>query len=188
MDGLITILILFGLYAVRLSNKSVKKMRQQQQKQRALIETAETMKQEKIPFSKDEWTAYLKEMDPGKKKSAPIARKTVETRVKNVLGDDALQQIQKAVPVQAKASKPIAPAPAFNNDHDEPEGTVSTQGESAVEHARHRQKVLGEEARLRQQQETLQELRHLNRQKLRSAVVMSEVLGKPVSLRPRGYR
>ena len=89
-------------------------------------------------------------------------------------------------PDRSKAAK--APEPMLLSDHDEPEGTVSTQGESTEEHAGHHQKILAEEARMQEVQETLQELRHMNRQKLRQAVVMNEVLGKPVSLRPRGYR
>lgn len=187
MDGLITILILFGLYAMRSSSKK-KKARQQAAQQRAFAEAGEAMLKEKIPFSKDEWTAYLKEMDPGKKKSAPIARKVVEARVKAIVGDDALQQIKKTVPVQAKVATDITPAPAFNNEHDEPEGTVSTQGESAAEHAEHRRKVLAEEARQLEEHEALKELREMNLKKLRTAVVMREILDKPVSLRPRGYR
>lgn len=68
------------------------------------------------------------------------------------------------------------------------EGSVSTQGESEAEHAEHRLRAAAEEAARRQEHEALRELRAANRDKLRTAVVMSEVLGKPVSLRPRtGY-
>jgi len=163
MDGLIGILILIGIFSSFSSKKKKKAQKRASQQQTPAANSQAS--QPKIPFTKEEWSAYLADME---------------------------QQPKPANARPAKVSRAVKPAkapdPVLYLDHDEPEGTVSTQGESAVEHARHRQKVLGEEARLRQQQETLQELRHLNRQKLRSAVVMSEVLGKPVSLRPRGYR
>ena len=165
MDGLISILILIGLFS-SLSKKKKKKAQRQATRRQAPVETPQKPAgQTKIPFTREEWDAYLANMEQLEKKSAPLPAK-------------------RANPV--KAAK--APVPAPHPEHDEPEGTVSTQGESAAEHAEHRRKVLAEEARLRQHQETLQELRHLNRQKLRSAVVMSEVLGKPVSLRPRSGR
>ena len=158
MDSLIGILVLIGIFS-SLSKKKKKQAQKQASK------PASPAAQAKIPFTKDEWTAFLADMEKQEKKP-------------------------KAKPSKpAKAAKPVkAAAPVLHIDHDEPEGTISTQGESAAEHAEHRQRILAEEARLREQQQTLQELRHLNRQKLRSAVVMSEVLGKPVSLRPRGYR
>lgn len=66
-----------------------------------------------------------------------------------------------------------------------PEGM---EGESPLEHAAHRQRVIADEERIHREHEQLRELRSINLQKLRSAVVMSEVLGKPVSLRPRARR
>ncbi|MBP3409442.1 MAG: hypothetical protein J6J78_08460 [Clostridia bacterium] len=163
MDSLIGILVLIGIFS-SLSKKKKKQAQKQADRQQA-PKPAKPSAQAKIPFTKDEWTAFLTDMEKQEKK-------------------------HRAKPAKpARAAKPVkAPAPVLHLDHDEPEGTISTQGESAAEHAEHRQKILAEEAKLREQQQTLQELRHLNRQKLRSAVVMSEVLGKPVSLRPRGYR
>lgn len=161
MDGLIVILILIGILSASSSKKKKKAQKRSAAQQPVAPQPEKPAAQTRIPFTKDEWNAYLADME---KQEKPKAR-------------------------PAKAVRPLkAPAPVLHLDHDEPEGTVSTQGESAAEHAEHRQKILAEEARLREQQETLQELRHLNRKKLRSAVVMSEVLGKPVSLRPRGYR
>ena len=173
MDGLIVILILVGILS------SFSKKKKETQKRVAQARTAEPQSeaqpvkktgQTKIPFTKEEWEAFLAEAKAQEKKPVP-------------------PPMRKAKPVSpAKAAKPArTPAPVLLLDHDEPEGTVSTQGESAAEHAGHRQRVLVEETRLREYQETLQELRHMNRQKLRQAVVMSEILGKPVSLRPRSY-
>lgn len=62
------------------------------------------------------------------------------------------------------------------------------EGESPLEHAAHRQRVIAEEERVRREHAQLRELRSANLQKLRSAVVMREILDKPVSLRPRARR
>ena len=106
--------------------------------------------QRRIPFSKEEWKAYLSEM------SEELVR-------------------------ERAATAPIA--------HDEDdrfhEGFISTQGESAEEHAEHRRRIEAEEAQHRAEREALDDLRSANRERLRAAIVMSEVLGKPVSLRPR---
>lgn len=177
MDGLITILILFGLYAMRSSSKK-KKARQQAAQQRAFAEAGEAMQQGKMPFSKDEWKTYLKE------------------QAKNVIAESASENLQGIVEKpKAKAENPLPAAIKAEPpkllpilEHDEPEGTVSTQGESAAEHAEHRRKVLAEEARQLEEHEALKELREMNLKKLRTAVVMREILDKPVSLRPRGYR
>ena len=169
MDGLIGILILIGIFS-----SFSKKKKQKAQKKAVQARPAgpnpeprpeKAAGQMKIPFTREEWDSFLADMEPQAKKSMPLPVK----------------------PAKAKKTAK-APEPVLLLDHDEPEGTVSTQGESTAEHAEHRQKILAEETRLREHQETLQELRHMNRQKLRQAVVMSEVLGKPVSLRPRGYR
>ena len=87
------------------------------------------------------------------------------------------------------ASKQSSPKPAARVHNDHPgEGSFSTQGESAEEHAAHRRRIEAEEAQLRQERDALDDLRTANRDKLRAAVVMSEVLGKPLALRPRtGY-
>ena len=66
--------------------------------------------------------------------------------------------------------------------------SASMEGESHEEHAEHLRRIEAEEAQHRQEREAIEDLRAANREKLRAAVVMSEVLGKPVALRPRiGY-
>jgi len=165
MDGLIVILILLAIFSASSNKKKKKAQKKAEQARPAAPQPEKPAAQAKIPFTKDEWNAYLTDMEKQEKNPKPQPMKPI------------------------RMTKPVkAPAPVLHLDHDVPEGTVSTQGESAAEHAEHRQKLLAGEARLREQQQTLQELRHLNRQKLRSAVVMSEVLGKPVSLRSKSYR
>ena len=82
-----------------------------------------------------------------------------------------------------------APAPQPRVElHSEFEEGSSFEGESHEEHAKHLRRIEEEEALHRQELEALNDLREANLDKLRAAVVMSEVLGKPVSLRPRvGY-
>lgn len=68
------------------------------------------------------------------------------------------------------------------------QGSLSTQGETAAEHAEHRRRIAAEEERLRLETQRLEDVRRVNLDQLRAAVAMSEVLGKPLSLRPRGRR
>lgn len=85
--------------------------------------------------------------------------------------------------------QPRPERPSLHMMHDdEPEGSISTQGESEKEHAEHREEMFAREMHLRKKQDELQDLRRMNLKKLRSAVVMSEVLNKPVSLRARNSR
>lgn len=179
MDGLITLLIIFGIFALKSSRKK-QRAQQQAARKNGFKEAGETLAkaQEKIPFSREEWTAYLKaQAQPEEKKPAarPVAAKPA------------------AKPVAVKPA-PVKPTPVRALEHDDPEGTISTQGthstegETAAEHAEHRLKVLREEASRRLEHEAIQDLKSMNLKKLRSAVVMSEVLDKPVSLRRRGYR
>ena len=106
---------------------------------------------------------------------------------KPVCGQVRMDEIPQvaAKPAPAKKAVPAAAKPVPQLLHDEPEGTISTQGESRAEHAQHRRRILEEEARLQAEKDALEELRSANLEKLRSAVIMSEVLGKPVALRGR---
>ena len=85
----------------------------------------------------------------------------------------------------SKKAKPVKKPRPIVELHGKPEGSISTQGESDEEHAEHRRRIAAEEEMRQQEHETLRELREANLERLRAAVVMSEVLGKPVSLRPR---
>lgn len=178
MDGLFTILILFGVFALTSSNKK-KKAQRQAEKQRAFRESAEAVQQEKIPFSKDEWADFLRrQANP----SAPKPRPEPAPKPVQAAPKPAAKPAPEAKTAKLPERKPL------HLQHDEPEGTVSTQGESAAEHAEHRRKVLAEEAKRREEHQAMEDLRAMNLQKLRTAVVMSEILDKPVSLRRRGSR
>ena len=199
MDGLIGLLIILGISSVFSSNKKKKQQQRSAAKQRAFRDAAEAMQAGKKPYAREEWKQFLSEMEgaPAKKPApaAEIAKPAVQ------IPEPAVQPAAPAVqaakpPVQAASAEPLipkkapqktpaAPAPLLYMDNDAPEGSISTQGESAAEHAMHRQKILAREEAIRREHEALQEVRSLNLKKLRTAVVMSEVLGKPVSLRPR---
>ena len=175
MDGLIAILVIFAIINA-ITSKNKKKA--EEAKKKAGMPQSATQPQRpaqpqsrpkphprsqarpqpqqvRIPYSKEEWAAYLSALNSG-----------------------------------AAASPKPAPAPKPEPElHEGYEGMVSTQGESAEEHAKHHRRIQEEEARRQQEYDALADLREANLDKLRAAVVMSEVLGKPVSLRPRtGYR
>lgn len=98
-------------------------------------------------------------------------------------GAAAKPTVTAAKPAQAAAKPAVTAVAAMATA---PEGSLSTQGEQPLEHARHQARVAAREAQLRRERESMEALRNLRLEKLRAAVVMSEVLGKPVALRPRG--
>ena len=176
MNGLIALFVIIGIVnALTSKNKKEKQAKKRAAQARAFdnaIPKAQAKskprpqpqpkskvveRQMRMPFTKEEWKAYLSEM------SEELVAK--------------------------KAASSAAPAAAaYDEGESFHEGFVSTQGESAEEHAEHRRRIAEEEAQHWQEREALNDLRNANREKLRAAVVMSEVLGKPVALRPRiGY-
>lgn len=192
MDGLISILIIIGLAAFSSSRKKKKKAQEKATaRDRAFKEASQTIEQAKIPFSREEWDALLKAQKPSEDAAKPKAApaKPRAKPAKPAKPANTAKPANAAKPAEPRPA-PVVPAatPALRIEDDAPEGTVSTQGESIAEHAAHVARIHAEESRLLQTQQMLQTLRGLNRQKLRDAVVMSEILGKPVSLRPRGYR
>lgn len=195
MESLLSILLIVGLVALSSSNRKKKAQRKQAQQKRAFAEAAQMNGQDKKSRAMEEWQNFLKETAGGAAVSA-----TMQSAVKKQ--PDRMQQagtaktpaklsFKAAAPKVVQVSRPkAAPAPEVSEVSMQVsmEGMISTQGESAEEHAAHLAKIHAEEERLHQTQQTLQEIRNLNRKKLRSAVVMNEVLGKPVSLRSRNYR
>ena len=69
-----------------------------------------------------------------------------------------------------------------------PDPRQGVEGETEAEHAAHRLRAEAAEALRDRAEENRQALAAMNLQALRSAVVMKEILDKPVSLRPRGRR
>lgn len=182
MDDLIGLLVIIGIGVISSARKRKKAQQKAAQKARAFQDAAEIMDENKKPFDAGEWKKFLTEMEkkPEAKPAAPKV-KAAQPKVKA-----SRPQEQKPAPAAKAADvRPAGPAPVLLLENDDPEGSISTQGESAEEHAKHRQKILAEEEQLRREHETLRELRDMNLEKLRTAVVMSEVLGKPVSLRRR---
>ena len=181
MGELFEILIsigLVGLVFLRSNQKRAKQAQQAAKKAQAFRDAAEVLDapQAKKASSGGAWKELLSEMETIVRESAA---KPAEASAKPA--EPLVKPAKPAVkPVQEK------PAPVLLLENDEPEGSISTQGESAAEHAQHRRKILAEEEELRREHEELLEIRSMNLQKLRTAVVMSEVLGKPVSLRRRG--
>jgi len=182
LNSLVGLLILFAIFSISSSKKKKKAQAAAQRNnaskraQQILDQARQNEQSGKVPYTRNEWQTFLNNLEtaaPAEQPSKPI-------------------QPTAPKPVQPKASKqavPAAQAPLLNAlQHDDPEGSISTQGETEAEHAGHHRKILEEESRLMEEHETLRELRRLNLQKLRSAVVMSEVLNKPVSLRSRGAR
>lgn len=110
---------------------------------------------QEIPFTKEEWDKFLSGIEGKKPAAQDMPKSSPEGR------------ISKHQPLAEGASLPLK----------------STQGESHEEHKKHLEKIAAEEKQRHEQAELAREIRHMNRQKLRQAIVMSEVLGKPVALR-----
>lgn len=195
MDGLIIILIIIGIVSrigkrKKQQEETLKKFRRDNAFAEAFDETekaAEQVKkvpepakkaaavqkaaapvakaiQQEIPFTKEEWTEFLEGIAPEKKQPKVKARPVSAAAMVSPEGRASLKQ-----------PLPEGYSPALK----------STQGESEKEHRRHRERIEAEEKRQREQAESLRSMRQVNRQKLREAVIMSEVLGKPVALRGR---
>lgn len=185
MDSLIGLLIIIGI----ISKLAKKNKQQKKDAASSPVGKAQAARQDTaIPFSRDEWTQFLKQTGiPGpEKKAAEPAEKKKPAAVPGQVQMDEIRELRNAV-VKQRAARKTAAEPAVKPalQHDDPEGTISTQGETHAEHAAHRRRILAEEERLQQEMDALAELRNANLQKLRTAVVMSEVLGKPVALRGR---
>lgn len=167
MEGLIAILIMIGAIVLK-SSKAKNKANQQASRNQGFREAAQTLhpKPDQPAISMEKWAEYLMQAEAPKPKPEAPKPKPAKPKVK---------------PPKPAAEKPAADKPLR-------EGSISTQGESEAEHAEHRRKILAEEARRREEYEAHQELRNLNLKRLRSAIVMREILDKPVSLRGSSRR
>lgn len=182
MDALLSILMIAALVALGSSNRKKQARKASARRNNGHAEANESIRlaQQKMPLSKEDWITFLKEQSQSmpqspKKKVISKAEHTSQSSKKASTPKRERNKAAKAAP-----QKNAAPLPF--------EGSISTQGESAAEHAVHMAKIHSEEEKLRQQEQTLRQIRNLNQQKLREAVIMSEVLGKPVSLRSHTYR
>ena len=106
----------------------------------------------------------------------------------------AVKDAAKKGQAKKRPAPPVKPAPRRFPDPPEarpsapaeviPAQEVSEEGESEAEHRAHMEKTRAEE-QMAARAEQAQQKPAVTREELRRAVVMSEVLGKPVSLRGR---
>ena len=178
MDGLITLIIIFGIIS-RISKKSKQKQEAVNKARRKAEAFAEAAAVEAMKGAK---RAVKSVPEPVKKAAEPIVR-TVEKEL----------PFTKEEWAEFVARKKAAPQPSAEGSTGRtqvmPEGfspeLKSTQGESAAEHRRHAEKIAAEEKQRHEARLAEENLRSMNLKKLRQAVIMSEVLGKPVALRGR---
>ena len=174
MSGWIVLLVIFGLINA-FSSPGKKKKKAQTRRQGSAQQAAAPNpspqpkpQQTRVPYTKEEWAAFLNELNDA---GTPTKAAPKKSKAKNA----------------AKKSAPQSSAQTRPDPFED--RTLTYEGESHEEHAKHLRRIEEEEARYQQERDALDELRSANLEKLRTAVVMSEVLGKPVSLRPRvGYR
>ena len=184
VDGLIALLIIIGI--VTSISKSGKKKKAAEAHKRAETPSPARPKPSatKIPYTREEWEQFLADAE-GESAAEPAPAKAAA---------------KPAAPTP-KAAKPAVPAPQKRRAKvvpsvvaSEPEparGSIaadalqSMEGETEAEHAAHRLRAEREEARIQIERAAEQVQTEVNLQTLRSAVVMKEILDKPVSLRPR---
>lgn len=186
MDGLFGLLIVIVIAAVASSNKKKKAARARDAAQRAFDQAHAA----KASAKRDPAEAEPQESSAAKLRAARAARLSEQAELEPPRPAQPRVRVRPGSAVVKSGSLHAAEAEgsasvqgtSFN------QGSLSTQGEDAAEHAEHRRRIAAEEERLRLETQRLEDMRQVNLDKLRAAVVMSEVLGKPVSLRPRGRR
>lgn len=182
MDGLIVLLIIFGVISrISKSNKNKKKATEAQRKAEKPSSAQPKPDAAKIPYAREEWAQFLKEDGTPKAKAQPKPAAKPEDMVKVVA---AVLQKRKAQVAQQRAAAPLREATG-SIVLDPRQGV---EGETEAEHAAHRRRAEAEEALRDSAQEARSAVAAMNLQALRSAVVMKEILDKPVSLRPRCRR
>ena len=179
LDGLIVLLIIIGV--VTSISKSNKKKKAAAAQKRAEVPSPAQQKAgpTKIPYTREEWEQFLADAE-GEAAAKPTPAKKAAAK----------PAAPKPAPQKRKANAPqmnvAAPAPAAMST-----GSIaldprqSVEGETEAEHAAHRLRAAQEDMRIGVERAAEQALAEVNLQTLRSAVVMKEILDKPVSLRPR---
>ena len=182
MDGLIVLLIIISVISsIGKSNKKKKKATEAQRKAEKPSSAQSKPDAAKIPYTREEWSQFLKEEGTPKAKAQPKPAAKPEDMVKVVA---AVLQKRKAQAAQQRAAAPLREATG-SIVLDPRQGV---EGETEAEHAVHRRRAEAEEALRDSAQEARSAVAAMNLQALRSAVVMKEILDKPVSLRPRCRR
>ncbi len=144
--------------AAQTEQQQIEQLRARQQAQRAAAQA----KQPVIPstFTPEEWEAY---MNARLDKAAPAPEPVKEAAAQPIPAPEVIKQ------------------PVFAQSLDAHEA----EGETHAEHAAHNERVQARERAERQRFESLRDRRFASRQRMRDAIVMSEILGKPVSLKKR---
>ena len=168
MDALIVLLVIGGIIVSLVKKAGAK------QKKSASAQTPPPTPEprEKIPFTKEEWTQYL-----ASQKIAPKTAAKPTPPVKPAVPTTLNESLRPAAP-KAQTAPIISVKPA----EPDTEG-FSTEGEATAEHAEHMRRMIAAETEARERRETARELRRVNRERLRAAIVLREVLDPPISVR-----
>ena len=179
LDGLIALLIIIGIVTSISKSSKKKKAAQAQRKAERPSPAQPKASTTKIPYTREEWEQFLADAE-GEAAAKPAPAKKAAAK----------PAAPTPAPQKRKASAPqmnvAAPAPAAMST-----GSIaldprqSVEGETEAEHAAHRLRAAQEDMRIGVERAAEQALAEVNLQTLRSAVVMKEILDKPVSLRPR---
>ena len=180
LDGLIALLIIIGIVTSISKSSKKKKAAEAQRKAERPAPAQPKAGAVKIPYTREEWAEFLKEEGVPE---AVVQPKPTAQPEKAVKAAAPATQKRRAKVVQAVAAAP-KPAPATTGSIalDPRQGV---EGETEAEHAAHRLRAEREEARIQIERAAEQVQTEVNLQTLRRAVVMKEILDKPVSLRPR---
>ena len=179
LDGLIVLLIIIGVVTSISKSGKKKKAAEAQKKAAKAFPAQPKAGTTKIPYTREEWEQFLKEEDIPKPKAQPKPAAAKPEDVAKAAA--AVLQKRRAQAAQQNVAAPVREA----------SGSIaldpkqSVEGETEAEHAAHRLRAKQEEQRIHVERAAEQALAEVNLQTLRSAVVMKEILDKPVSLRPR---
>lgn len=135
-----------------------------------------------LPGSIPKAVSALKEVKAGFSPAKPAPKKEMQPRVKSVSKPAAAPEMAPRV-----VSNPVAPFEPAKRAF-APMTAPDIEGESHAEHQRHINRIREEESNILAAHARAKQVREMDRKALRTAIVVSEVLNKPVSLRLRGLR
>lgn len=189
LDGLIALLIIIGIVTSISKSSKKKKAAQAQRKAERPSPAQPKASTTKIPYTREEWEAFLADAD-GEAAAEPAAPKKAEAKPaakpeNATKAAVAAPQKRRAQSVQQSVSAPAPKAASAGGGSIALDPMQGVEGEPEAEHAAHRLRAAREDARIQIERAAEQAQTEVNLQTLRSAVVMKEILDKPVSLRPR---
>lgn len=187
MDDLFGLIVVIIIACVSLSKKSAKNKQKGNKPSAAKpVQTVRTpsMPKASAPAAKP---AQTKTAAPAKSSliEQELLRKTEE--LKALTGIDLTEHIEKK-PAGKAAAKPLASGESFTDKEGCIGGSLNAhteEGESHSEHAEHMKRMEANATARSAASEYAAALKHAQRADLRRAVIMSEILDKPVALRKR---